>query len=102
MSPENISNLSIAYLVGIMLLNAGISLALKFNLHRSLIISGFRSILQLVLIGYCLRWIFDLKNGFIVLFLVLAMTIIASITSLKKISYHYPGIKILNFFLRFF
>ncbi|MCB1192180.1 MAG: iron export ABC transporter permease subunit FetB [Leptospiraceae bacterium] len=97
MTPENISSLSLSYLVGIMILNAGISFALKFNLHQSILVAGFRAILQLILIGYCLRWIFDLKNSLAVFSLVLVMTLIASTTSLKKISYHYPGIRIFNF-----
>lgn len=93
----DIQNIYLLLIVGIMFLNIAFSIVFQLNLQRSLFISGVRTIVQLVLIGFCLQFIFELQNTYIVLSIVVAMTLIASYTSLQKISDHYKGIRIFNF-----
>ncbi|AML52362.1 ABC transporter permease [Falsihalocynthiibacter arcticus] len=54
-----------------LLINGGISLALSLGIGRSLLIAGVRMVVQLVLLAFVLRWIFEVDS--------IAITLVAMI-----------------------
>ncbi len=51
-----------------------------------------RTVLQLLLVGLVLEWVFHLERWYIVLGLLLLMTVVASITSVQRSKRRFPGI----------
>jgi putative ABC transport system permease protein len=75
----------------LIVVNAAISLALRLGLERSLLIASVRTILQLLLIGLVLQWVFQVEQVFIVIALLAIMTGIAGYTAFTRTSYAYTG-----------
>lgn len=76
----------------LMLINLGMSLYLKLQLEKSLLIATLRMTTQLLLIGYLLHWVFALDNLVWILGLALAMTLIASSSAVGRTRRRYPRI----------
>jgi len=74
-----------------LILPAALSLKWQLGLHRDLVIGGLRCIGQLVLVGYVLRYVFEL-NALPVTLLVLAVMVTAGgQTALSRQSVRLPG-----------
>ncbi len=58
--------------------DAGVSVALKLGLHRQLLLAAARMVIQLVAVGFILRFIFGLNNPAATLMIVLVMSAIAA------------------------
>ncbi len=65
-------------------INAAISLGLQLKMERSLLIASLRTVVQLLLIGMVLEWVFRLDRWYIVLAVGLVMTLIASGTAVQR------------------
>ena len=76
----------------LILVNGGISLALRLDLQRRLWAAAVRMSVQLLLIGLVLHWIFALSRWYLVVALMLAMTLIAGIAAVRRSELRYPGI----------
>ena len=59
-------------------LDAGLSLALGLRLHRSLAIASVRMVIQLLLVGLVLRWVFARADPAITLAVILLMVLVAA------------------------
>ena len=55
------------------LIAGGVSLGLRLGLERTLAVASLRTVLQLLLVGYVLSWVFALREPFAVLALVALM-----------------------------
>ncbi len=64
MNPVSLSALDLVYASLLILLLAFISIKRGFNLHKQLIIAALRATIQLLLIGYILRWLFGDINPY--------------------------------------
>jgi putative ABC transport system permease protein len=62
----------------LVMLDAGLSVALKLDLHRQLLWAAARMVVQLVAVGFLLRFVFGLDHPLATLAIVLAMTAIAA------------------------
>jgi putative ABC transport system permease protein len=62
----------------LVVLDGAISLALGLRLHRQLAVAAGRMVLQLLFIGYVLRWVFALASPLVTLLLVLVMMGVAA------------------------
>jgi putative ABC transport system permease protein len=69
----------------LIVLAALLSLILSLGLTRNLLVGALRSLVQLTLLGLALKWIFALKNPYIILTFVAAMLLIAAHTALKRV-----------------
>ena len=69
-----------------------ISLLLQLGLQRRLLVAAVRTVVQLLLIGYVLQWIFKANQWSVVLGLMLAMTLIAGFAAVRRTGRRYPGI----------
>ena len=72
-----INNWQIALSAALILINLGLSIALKLDLEKRLWIAAVRMIVQLLLVGYVLNWIFTLDNPLWVLMVAFGMVLIA-------------------------
>ena len=76
----------------LILINAGISLALKLNLEKTLLIASIRTVVQLLLVGLVLEWVFRFDRWYVVVMLGCVMTLIAGITAATRGKRRYSGI----------
>ncbi len=73
-------------------INGAISVAMNLRLERTLLLATVRTIVQLLLVGMCLQWVFTSARWYVVLLLLLAMTLIAGTTAVQRTKKKHPGI----------
>lgn len=88
----DLTPLNIALATMLVLINGIISIWLKLNMEKQLLIASLRTIVQLLLIGMILEWIFELSWWPLIGLLMFIMTLIASITAVQRSQRRYPGI----------
>jgi putative ABC transport system permease protein len=81
----------VAWVASLILINAGLSLALRLRLERSLLMASVRTIVQLALIGLVLEWIFEQTHWYWVILLATLMTIVAGVTAASRTQRRYQG-----------
>lgn len=93
----SISYLQLALTTVFVLINIGLSCILRLGLAQSLLVASLRMVVQLLLVGYLLQWVFTLRDPFLVLLVALAMTIIAGQSSVSRTHRRFKGIYWNNF-----
>ena len=78
MNPILLTPGDIAIAATLIVLDAALSIGLKLRLHRQLALAAARMVVQLVAVGYVLRFIFALNNPAATLLLVLVMVLVAA------------------------
>ena len=78
MNPILLTPLDISIAASLIILDAALSIWLRIRLHRQIAIAAARMVVQLVAIGYVLRFIFALNNPAATLLLVLVMVLVAA------------------------
>ena len=78
--------------VALIFINAGISLAFSLGLEKRLLIGSVRTVVQLLLIGWLLQWIFSHPLWYVVLPIMLCMAVIAGTSAVSRTTRRYPGI----------
>ncbi len=73
------------------LLAGGISFALRLGLEKRLALASVRTVVQLLLAGLILRWVFQLEQLLPILAVILAMTAIAGHAAVQRSSRTFPG-----------
>lgn len=76
----------------LILVNGLISLALGLHLGKSLALAAVRTVVQLLLIGLVLEWIFHTEHWLVVIVLLCLMTVVAAVTAVQRNERRYPGI----------
>jgi putative ABC transport system permease protein len=76
----------------LILINGGISVLLRLGLERRLLVAAACTVVQLLLIGLVLEWVFRVSRWYVVLALMLAMTLIAGVAATQRARFRYPGI----------
>lgn len=87
-----IDNWQLAIAAALILINIFLSLGLRLGLAKRLGIAALRMVVQLLLVGYILGWIFSLDNPLWVLLLVLTMSAIAGNASVNRTRRRFPSI----------
>ncbi|MBE7385512.1 MAG: iron export ABC transporter permease subunit FetB [Leptolyngbya sp. SIO1E4] len=87
-----IDNWQLALAAALILINIFLSLSLRLGLARRLGVAALRMVIQLLLVGYVLGWIFALDNPLWVLLLVLTMSAIAGNASVNRTRRRFPSI----------
>lgn len=87
-----LSTTQVAIAAALIFINGVLSLALHLDLERRLLIASVRTVVQLVLIGYVLRWVFALDVWYVILGLLTCMTLIAGIAAVRRTEHRYPGV----------
>ena len=76
----------LAIAAALVLLNAGASVALKLGLERRLLFAATRSVVQLLLLGFVLQWVFRQEGWWAVLLLMLGMGLLAGLPTISSSS----------------
>lgn len=81
----------------LIIVNIFLSLSLRLGLTQSLVIASLRMVVQLLLVGYALEWIFTLRNPLLILIFALLMTTIAASSSINRTRRRFRNIYWNNF-----
>jgi putative ABC transport system permease protein len=92
-----IDNLHLALAGALILINIVLSLSLRLGLAKNLAIGSLRMVIQLLLVGYILGWVFALENPVLVLGLMLTMGAIGGNASVNRTRRRFPSIYWDNF-----
>jgi putative ABC transport system permease protein len=76
----------------LILINGAISALLGLNLGRRLLLAAACTVVQLLLVGLVLEWVFRLNRWYVVLGLMIFMTLVGGTVSLRRVHFRYPGI----------
>mgnify|MGYP000870023347 FL=1 len=89
-----ISYLDMAVASLLVLANGLISVVLKLKLEKSLLVSAVRMVVQLLLIGTILKWVFSVDKWYVVMFIIGIMTFIAGMAAYNRNRFQYGGMRI--------
>jgi putative ABC transport system permease protein len=95
MTPEyfNLSFWQVAIATSLILISCAISLALQLGLERRLLMASIRTVVQLLLVGLILQWVFDLgRLWYVVLSIIALMTLVAGISAVQRTERRYKGV----------
>jgi putative ABC transport system permease protein len=81
----------VGFAAALILLCGLLSVILRLGVERSLFWAGVRTIVQLLLIGLVLRWVFSVDRWYFVLAVMTLMTIIAGVAAVRRTSRRYGG-----------
>lgn len=90
----DLTNSQVLMAASLVAVNGILSLYLKLGMERSLLISALRTVLQLLLIGFILQWVFSNKLWYLSLIIIVAMTAVAGLTAASRSQFHYPGMRL--------
>ncbi len=76
----------------LIVINLALSVALRLGLARSLLIAALRMVVQLLLIGFVLEWLFTQDNALVVIAIALVMTAIAGVSAVNRTQRRFAGI----------
>lgn len=76
----------------LILINGVISLSLGLGLGRRLLVAATATVVQLILIGLVLQWVFHLDRWYVVVAIMLVMTLVAGDAGVRRTHLRYPGI----------
>ncbi|GAX72666.1 hypothetical protein CEUSTIGMA_g122.t1 [Chlamydomonas eustigma] len=83
---------AVALSAAVLLINALISLRLELGMHKQLLIATVRMIIQLSILGFILKPIFDINSPWLVLGYASFMIVIASVEAVSRPQQTYKGI----------
>ena len=92
MNYHDLSYVDVGMASTLILINGVISVKLKLGLERQLLIASVRTVIQLLLIGLVLQWVFQEVPWFVILLLLGVMTFIAGISAVQRVDHRFPGI----------
>jgi putative ABC transport system permease protein len=90
----NLSNTDLALAAALILVNGVISILLKLGLTRRLLWASVRTVVQLLLVGHILGWVFHFDRWYIVIALMILMTLIAGLAASRRGGRTYRGMRI--------
>jgi putative ABC transport system permease protein len=88
---QNLSVLDLCLAASLIVVNGALSVALDLGLGRKLLIAAVRTVVQLLLIGYVLGWVFAFNRWYVVLPLMALMTLIAGLAASDRGRRTYAG-----------
>lgn len=80
MNYQALSMGDVAIAASLILTNGALSLGMQLGLERQLIVAAVRTVVQLLVIGYVLGWVFQFAYWYVVLPLMCLMTLIAGVS----------------------
>lgn len=83
--------LDLAIAAGLVLAAGIVSLALRLQMGRRLGIAAARTVVQLLLVGYVLRWVFALETWYAVLAVTTVMTAVAGREAVRRSTRRFQG-----------
>jgi putative ABC transport system permease protein len=90
----DLSNFDLALAAALILINGALSLVLRLGLERRLAIAAVRTVVQLLLVGSVLAWVFRSSHWYIVLAMMTVMTVIAGLAASRRGQRTYRGMRV--------
>lgn len=87
-----LSYVQVGLAASLILANGLISLLLGLKLERKMVWASVRTIVQLLLVGLVLAHVFEIRNVYLVVSLMMVMTVIAGFAAVHRTEHRYPGI----------
>ena len=81
----------VALAAALILINGAISILLRLRLERQLLMAAARTVLQLLAIGYVLKYVFLWNQWYLVLLMTALMTVIAGVAAVQRPQRRYAG-----------
>ena len=81
----------------LILVSGAISVLLRLGLEKRLLEGAVRTVVQLLLVGMVLHWVFALDRWYLVLALMLLMAGVAGMAAVRRTARRYPGIWLNSF-----
>ena len=75
----------------LVLVNGALSFALRLDLEQRLLWASTRMTVQLLLIGFVLKWVFASGRSWVVLAVLVPMTLIAGVSAVRRAERTFPG-----------
>lgn len=75
----------------LVLVNGVLSMVLRLGLGGQLVVASVRLSVQLIAVGFVLRWVFSLQQWYVVVALALLMTIVAGLAAVQRADHRYRG-----------
>jgi putative ABC transport system permease protein len=89
----DLSNWQVAIASSLILINCAISLALQLGLHWRLLMASIRTVVQLLLVGLILKWVFTPgRPWYVILSMIALMSFIAGISAVRRTERRYKGV----------
>ena len=82
----------LALAAALILLATAASLALRLQLGKRLLLASVRSVAQLLLLGFVLKWIFATEGPWVVLSMMVVMALIAGFEAVRRTTYRMRGV----------
>ena len=76
----------------LMAINLGIAIALRLQMTRSLLIASIRMVVQLLLVGFVLEWLFEQQNPWLIMAIAALMAGIAGQAAVGRVKRSFVGI----------
>ncbi len=86
MSAIHLNSLDLLVSTVLVLMTGGISLALRLELEKKLALAAARTVVQLLLIGYLLRFVFQINSPWLLFLVLFAMIAVAAHTAVGRLS----------------
>lgn len=83
----------VAFAVALIAINLAVSIVLQLKLARSLIIASARTVVQLLVMGHLLQFVFSTRSVWGVATIAAGMTLIAGGAAAGRSKRHYPGMR---------
>jgi putative ABC transport system permease protein len=87
-----LSYLQVGLAALLIVINGAISVLLKLDLERRLLIAAVCTVVQLLLIGFVLEWVFRIDRWYVVVAMMSVMTLVAGIAAIQRTALRFPGI----------
>jgi putative ABC transport system permease protein len=87
-----LSYFQVALAALLILINGAVSVLLRLDLERRLLVAAMCTVVQLLLIGLVLEWVFRMDRWYVVLTMMSIMTLIAGVAAIQRTQIRYPGI----------
>jgi putative ABC transport system permease protein len=91
-SYEPLSYWQVAAATSLILVCGLISAAVGLGIGRSLLVAAVRTVVQLLLVGLVLQWVFSIDRWYFVIALMTLMTLVAGLAAVRRVEKRYPGI----------
>ncbi len=91
-SYQQLSYWQVAAAASLILVCGLISAVVGLGIGRSLLLAGTRTVVQLLLVGLVLQWVFSIDRWYFVIALMTLMTLVAGLSAVRRVERRYPGI----------
>lgn len=91
---KDLSAWQVGIAVALVLVSGVISVALQLGLERRLAVASIRTVVQLLLVGYVLHWIFAVNQWHVIVGMMVLMSLIAGLSAVRRVEHRYAGLQL--------